>query len=67
MRYSTTFIACLCATVLLAGCGTLHPTKKDAKKDDDDGLGWTQEPVPPATNGAIYQVGRDVACDGILE
>jgi flagellar L-ring protein FlgH len=61
MRNSTTFIACLCVTFLLAGCGTLHPAKKDAKKDDDDGLGWTQEPVPPATNGAIYQVGRDVA------
>src|SRR3984957_12828281 len=61
MRNLNTFIACLCATVLLAGCGTLHPAKKDAKKDDDDGLGWAQEPVPPATNGAIYQVGRDVA------
>jgi len=60
MRHSTFFIACLCAIALLAGCGTLHPAKKE-KKDDDDGLSWAQEPVPPATNGAIYQVGRDVA------
>lgn len=60
MRHSNLFIACLCATALLAGCGALHPVKKD-KKDDDDGLSWAQEPVAPATNGAIYQVGRDVA------
>jgi flagellar L-ring protein precursor FlgH len=60
MRHPTIFIACLCATALLAGCGTLHPAKKE-KKDDDDGLSWLQEPVPPASNGSIYQVGRDVA------
>src|ERR1700761_4398328 len=60
MRSPNFFIACLCATALLAGCASLHPAKKE-KKDDDDGLGWAQEPVPPATNGAIYQVGRDVA------
>jgi flagellar L-ring protein FlgH len=60
MRHPTFFIACLCATALLAGCGTLHPAKKE-KKDDDDGLSWLQEPVPPASNGSIYQVGRDVA------
>jgi flagellar L-ring protein precursor FlgH len=60
MRHPTFFIACLCATVLAAGCGTLHPAKKE-KKDDDDGLSWAQEPVAPASNGAIYQVGRDVA------
>jgi flagellar L-ring protein FlgH len=60
MRHPTFFIACLCAAALLAGCGTLHPAKKE-KKDDDDGLSWLQEPVPPASNGAIYQVGRDVA------
>jgi flagellar L-ring protein FlgH len=58
MRHSP-LLLCLLATVLLAGCGTLHHEKKD-QKDDDDGLGWTQEPVPPASNGAIYQVGRDV-------
>ena len=26
----------------------------------DDALAWTQEPLPPATNGAIYQAGREV-------
>jgi flagellar L-ring protein FlgH len=45
---------------VLAGCGTMHHAKQDERKDDD-GLGWTQEPVAPASNGAIYQVGRDVA------
>jgi flagellar L-ring protein precursor FlgH len=60
MRSLSILIACLCATALLAGCASLHPAKKE-KKDDDDGLSWAQEPVPPATNGAIYQVGRDVA------
>jgi flagellar L-ring protein FlgH len=58
MRHSP-LLLCLLATVLMAGCGTLHHEKKD-QKEDDDGLGWTQEPVPPANNGAIYQVGRDV-------
>jgi flagellar L-ring protein precursor FlgH len=38
---------------------SVHHEKKDSK-DDDDGLGWTQEPVPPANNGGIYQVGRDI-------
>jgi flagellar L-ring protein precursor FlgH len=35
-------------------------SRRDAKKDDDDGTSWAQEPIAPATNGAIYQVGRDV-------
>ncbi len=60
MRPLPLLIACLLATGLAAGCGTLHHAKPDEKKDDD-GLGWTQEPVPPTGNGAIYQVGRDVA------
>ena len=59
MRYRPLFILCLLATALLAGCMSSHP-KKEARKDDDDGTSWAQEPVPPATNGAIYQVGRDV-------
>jgi len=59
MRHLPSLIVCLLATALAAGCGTLHHTKKEQK--DDDGLGWTQEPVPPSSNGAIYQVGRDVA------
>jgi flagellar L-ring protein precursor FlgH len=58
MRHSP-FLLCLLATGLLAGCVTPHHEKKDSKQDDD-GLGWTQEPVPPANNGGIYQVGRDV-------
>jgi flagellar L-ring protein FlgH len=38
----------------------MHPHEKKADKDDDDGLGWTQEPMAQANNGSIYQVGRDV-------
>ena len=53
------FVLCLCAIVLVAGCVSSHP-KKAATKEDDDGTRWTQEPVPPPSNGAIYQVGRDV-------
>jgi flagellar L-ring protein FlgH len=60
MRHPPLLLVCVLATFLAAGCGTLHHTKKD-QKDDDDGLGWTQEPVAPPTNGAIYQVGREVA------
>lgn len=44
----------------MAGCASMH-SKKDSAKEDDDGTRWTQEPVSPANNGAIYQVGRDVA------
>jgi len=57
MRHSR-FLPGLLATVLMAGCGTLHHQKDTA--NDDDGLSWAQEPVAPASNGAIYQVGRDV-------
>ena len=59
MSYRPLFIVCLLATSLLAGCISTHP-KKEARKDDDDGTSWAQEPIAPATNGAIYQVGRDV-------
>jgi flagellar L-ring protein FlgH len=58
MRHSP-LLLCLLATVLMSGCGTMHHQKKD-QKDDDDGLSWAQEPVAPPSNGAIYQVGRDV-------
>jgi flagellar L-ring protein precursor FlgH len=47
-----------CAALVLAGatgCQTVKPPK------DDDGLSWAQEPSIPASNGSIYQVGRDVA------
>jgi len=43
------------AFALVAGCQTAKPPK------DDDGLSWAMEPAPPANNGSIYQVGRDVA------
>jgi flagellar L-ring protein FlgH len=58
MRHSP-LLLCLLATALISGCGTMHHQKKD-QKDDDDGLSWAQEPVAPPSNGAIYQVGRDV-------
>jgi flagellar L-ring protein precursor FlgH len=53
------FCAVLCAMLIVAalsGCQTAKPVK-----EDDEQLSWAQEPVPPASNGAIYQVGRDVA------
>jgi flagellar L-ring protein FlgH len=53
MRHPPLLLVCVLATVLAAGCGTLQHTRKD-KKDDDDGLGWTQEPVPPPTN-ALFE------------
>src|SRR3954468_14766329 len=40
----------------LTGCAT--PVKPPTP---DDQLSWALEPVPPATNGSVYQVGRDVA------
>ncbi|MGH8211214.1 MAG: flagellar basal body L-ring protein FlgH [Steroidobacteraceae bacterium] len=61
MRHRSLLIVCVCVTSLAAGCGTLHPRRDSATGKDDDGLSWAQEPVPPATNGAIYQVGRDVS------
>ncbi len=40
--------------VAAAGCHTVEPRK------GDDGLAWTQEPLPPPTAGAIFQSGREV-------
>jgi flagellar L-ring protein FlgH len=40
----------------LTGCQTPKPPPKE-----DAQLSWAMEQVPPASNGAIYQVGRDVA------
>jgi flagellar L-ring protein precursor FlgH len=54
------FCAVLCTMlvlVVLTGCRTAPP--KPPKQDD--ALSWAQEPTPAPTNGAIYQVGRDVA------
>jgi flagellar L-ring protein FlgH len=53
------FCVVLCAVLLLVGLSGCQ-TPKPAKEDDEQ-LSWAQEPVPPASNGAIYQVGRDVA------
>ncbi len=39
----------------MSGCSTVRPPK------DDDGLSWAQEPEVPASNGSIYQTGREVA------
>ena len=55
------FCAVLCVMlvlVMLSGCQS--PRHKPISKEDDS-LSWAQEPAPPATNGAIYQAGRDVA------
>jgi flagellar L-ring protein precursor FlgH len=41
----------------LGGCATAQ--RKPPKEDDQ--LSWALQPEPPASNGAIYQVGRDVA------
>ena len=60
MRQRLPLILCLCVSALLGGCALQHG-KKDTAKEDDDGTRWTQEAVAPASNGAIYQVGRDVA------
>jgi len=52
-----TTIHAACAALALAGvaaCETHHP------REHDDGLAWTQEPIAPATNGAIFQAGREV-------
>lgn len=37
-----------------AGCHSAPPPKPD------EGLAWTQEKLPPPTDGAIYQSGREV-------
>ncbi|MFL6606002.1 MAG: flagellar basal body L-ring protein FlgH [Steroidobacteraceae bacterium] len=53
------FCAIVCAMLIVAAlsaCQTAKPVK-----EDDEQLSWAQEQVPPASNGAIYQVGRDVA------
>lgn len=38
----------------LAACQASKPEKPD------DALAWTQDPLPPATSGAIFQAGREV-------
>ncbi len=46
-----------CAALALAGVAACETHRA---KEHDDGLAWTQEPIPPATNGAIFQAGREV-------
>src|ERR1700742_2305324 len=50
-------LAGLLVLAALGGCQTIQ--KKPPKEDDQ--LSWALQPEPPASNGAIYQVGRDVA------
>ena len=46
----------VCVGLALAGLSACETTKPHV----DDGLAWTQVPVPPPTDGAIYQSGREV-------
>ncbi len=60
LKVYLSFCALLCAMLtllVLTGCQTAP--QKPPKEDDS--LSWAQEPAPAATNGAIYQTGRDVA------
>lgn len=50
-------IAGLCA--VLAGASACQSAPPKPTKPDD-GLAWTLEQPPPASNGAIYQAGREV-------
>src|SRR5215471_11638356 len=52
-----TVLLLMLVVVVLTGCQSAP--RKPPKEDDS--LSWAQEPVPTATNGAIYQTGRDVA------
>ena len=45
---------CMLILAVLTGCQSQKPPKEDPQ------LSWAMEPVTPASNGAIYQVGRDV-------
>src|SRR5580693_9074378 len=51
MNMRTAPLLLLC---VLAACERTKPAKPA------DALAWTQEALPPATNGAIYQAGREV-------
>ena len=54
------FCLVLCGVLLLAALGGCQTVQKKPPKEDDQ-LSWALQPEPPASNGAIYQVGRDVA------
>jgi flagellar L-ring protein precursor FlgH len=54
------FCLVLCGVLLLAALGGCQSVQKKPPQEDDQ-LSWALQPEPPASNGAIYQVGRDVA------
>lgn len=54
MRTFNAVLALAVALAALAGCHSAPPQKPD------DGLAWTQEQLPPPTDGAIYQSGREM-------
>jgi flagellar L-ring protein precursor FlgH len=54
------FCLALFGVLLLAALGGCQSVQKKPPKEDDQ-LSWALQPEPPASNGAIYQVGRDVA------
>lgn len=54
MRSFNPLLALLAALAGAAGCHSAPPPKPD------DGLAWTQEKLPPPTDGAIYQSGREI-------
>src|ERR1700753_884861 len=54
------FCLVLFGVLLLAALGGCSSVPKKPPKEDDQ-LSWALQPEPPASNGAIYQVGRDVA------
>ena len=55
MRTLNALLALLVSLASLAGCHSGAPPHKP-----DDGLAWTQEQLPPPTDGAIYQSGREM-------
>jgi flagellar L-ring protein precursor FlgH len=54
MRTLNALLALLVALAGVAGCHSAPRPKPD------DGLAWTQEKLPPPTDGAIYQSGREL-------
>jgi len=54
MRTSNALLALVVALAAVAGCHSAPKPKPD------DGLAWTQEKLPPPTDGAIYQSGREM-------
>jgi flagellar L-ring protein precursor FlgH len=54
------FFAVLFAMLLVVALSGCQTAPKPLPKEND-ALSWAQEPAPAPTNGAIYQVGRDVA------